>query len=137
MTDPTPTPQPEGTTVAPLPTAESPTYTTVTTPTENTAGELERLRAENAAMRRVLDSRGIDPPVIGPPSFGMSEGTRQELQATGKATNPWGGGTLTREDAPDGVDVSPAERGAQVAGDDVGGADGTPAPKGRRAPKRA
>jgi hypothetical protein len=32
------------------------------------------------------------------PSFGMSEGTREELERTGKATDPFTGEKLTKDD---------------------------------------
>ena len=34
------------------------------------------------------------------PSFGMSEGTREELERTGQATDPFTGRKLTRADLP-------------------------------------
>ncbi len=48
------------------------------------------LRAERA--RRVRHPR--------PPSFGMSEGERQELEQRGTATSPWTGEKITGDGAP-------------------------------------
>lgn len=104
-TNPTPVPPAppaatvrEDLTTVPHPVADSPTYATVTTPTTDTAGEVEQLRAENAELRRLLADRNIARPVIGAPSFGMSEGTRLELLATGRAEDPYTRKSLTRDD---------------------------------------
>ena len=67
------------------------------------ADELDRLRKENADLKARLAAAGIpvEPEVPKAPSFGMSEGTREELERTGKATDPFTGAKLTKEDLPD------------------------------------
>lgn len=63
------------------------------------AGEIERLRAENDRLRAELAARSTTArPAPVAPSFGMSEGTREELERTGKATDPFTGEALTRDD---------------------------------------
>lgn len=63
---------------------------------------VERLQKENARLQAALDAAGVrvDPPAPVAPSFGMSEGTREELARTGKATDPFTGEKLTKEDLP-------------------------------------
>lgn len=39
-----------------------------------------------------------EPKVPGTPSFGMSEGTREEIERTGKSVDPFTGRTLTKDD---------------------------------------
>lgn len=56
----------------------------------------ERLQRENAALRAALSNAGIAAPVLDaagravpqPPSFGMSEGVRQDLIQHGVTTDP-------------------------------------------------
>lgn len=81
--------------------------------------ELEQeLETARAAGER--DSDGVDRyadgnakpntrPTAPVPSFGMSEGERQDLQIHGRTNSPWNGEVLTRDDAPDGVDVDAPE----------------------------
>lgn len=73
--------------------------TTPNTPpaTPPASDEVTRLRAENAKLREQLaESRegGDDrfgTPKTSEPSFGMSEGQRQELELTGKTVSPFTG----------------------------------------------
>lgn len=72
-----------------------------------TKDELERdnaeLRAENERLREQLaDAQAGKPtrPVPTAPSFGMSEGTRAELELVEKTTDPFTGKTVTRADLP-------------------------------------
>jgi hypothetical protein len=60
-------------------------------PTE--ASELERLRAENADLRRQLGAAGQAVPPAKPsePSFTFSEGQRDELERTGRTVSPFTG----------------------------------------------
>lgn len=75
------------------------------------AEELRLLREENARLRADLaeakskladaDNAGnaaANPRKPEEPSFGISEGTRDELERTGKATSPFTGKPLTRDD---------------------------------------
>lgn len=64
-------------------------------------GEVERLKAENEELRKLLTDNGIDvdkPKQPRAPSFGISEGTRDQLEREGKAVDPFTGRSLTRED---------------------------------------
>lgn len=66
--------------------------------------ELEALRKENAHLKRLLSDNGVDyeaPVENRPPSFGMSEGTREELERTGTATDPFTGEKLTADKSDD------------------------------------
>jgi hypothetical protein len=60
---------------------------------------LAEIEAEAQALRDKLAEAGV---VIAlkphAPSFGMSEGTREELARTGKAVDPFTGAKLTRDD---------------------------------------
>ncbi len=70
--------------------------------------ELRLLRDENAKLRAELadakskrDEAGnaaANPRKPVEPSFGISEGTRDELERTGKATSPFTGKPLTKDD---------------------------------------
>jgi hypothetical protein len=66
--------------------------------------ELTKLREENAELRRQLDeaddpagakARRVKPTQ---PSFGISEGIRDQLEREGKAVDPFTGKTLTKDD---------------------------------------
>ena len=61
-----------------------------------------RLEQENAELRAELDAALAGKPAkpVAPtePSFGLSEGTRDELDRMGKATSPFTGKSLTRAD---------------------------------------
>lgn len=59
--------------------------------------EFDRLEEAVRAARR---SRRRNPE---PPSFGMSEGERQELEQRGEATSPWTGEQITGDGAPRGA----------------------------------
>jgi predicted deacetylase len=61
---------------------------------------LARIREELAALREQLAEAGFmsGPKAPQAPSFGMSEGTREELERLGKAVDPFTGKALTRED---------------------------------------
>jgi len=76
-----------------------------TTSTDSPTGEIARLRAENERLREQLDDviagRPITRPAPVKPSFRMSEGTRNELEETGQATDPFTGDKLTRDDLKD------------------------------------
>lgn len=66
------------------------------------AASLERLTdreldALEQALRRVRVERVRHPQ---PPSFGMSEGERAELEATGSTTSPWTGQKIEGDGAP-------------------------------------
>lgn len=71
-------------------------------PASNESGELTRLREENKRLRVELakaKGTGVDAPEAGKPaSFGMSEGTRVDLEVNGKTTDPFTGEELTRDD---------------------------------------
>jgi hypothetical protein len=50
-----------------------------------------------------VTSPGVDAdaaPAVREASFGLSEGTREELERTGHAVDPFTGKTLTRDDLP-------------------------------------
>lgn len=64
--------------------------------------ENERLRAHLADAQKGQVTR----PAPTAPSFGMSEGTRTDLEQVEKTTDPFTGKTVTREDAPAGVEFS-------------------------------
>lgn len=73
--------------------------------------EVARLEQENARLREGGQvPRPNTQPVDRPPSFGMSEGERQEIEATGKAFSPWTGERRTADDLPEGVEVDPGAR---------------------------
>lgn len=57
--------------------------------------ELERLRQENADLRAQLGR--IEPEKVHRPSFGLSEGERQDLVLHGTTNSPWTGERLTAE----------------------------------------
>jgi len=64
------------------------------TETENPEqAELERLRAENADLRRQLAEAGraVKPAVPNEPKFTFSEGQRAELEMTGRSVSPFTG----------------------------------------------
>jgi len=69
---------------------------------EEYRGDVERLAKldrEAAELRDKLSEAGVVVPnVPHKPSFGMSEGTREELERVGKATDPFTGEKLTRDD---------------------------------------
>jgi hypothetical protein len=69
-------------------------------PKHDEQDELERLRRENAELRAKLAEAGVpaDPEKPHRPSFGISEGTREELERTGKAVDPFTGEKLTKDD---------------------------------------
>lgn len=74
-----------------------------TSPDEPANDRVAELEAENAELKERLAAAGA--PVDGPrkphePSFGISEGTREELERTGKATSPFTGRKLTKADLP-------------------------------------
>lgn len=82
-----------------------------TTPSEpnksaaaNESNEVVRLRKENEELRAQLaKSKGEDDRARSPrpgeaPSFGMSEGTRVDLEEHGKTTDPFTGEQLTKDD---------------------------------------
>lgn len=79
--------------------------------------DVEELRRENARLRaenEILRAGGTPTPATTrrapePASFGLSEGTRQELKERGEATDPFSGERVTRADYPD-HDVAPDER---------------------------
>lgn len=64
--------------------------------------EMARLRAENERLREELaaarEGRSVQPAKPVEPSFGISEGTREELERTGKATSPFTGKALSKDD---------------------------------------
>jgi hypothetical protein len=63
--------------------------------------ELSQLRAENARLRDKLAAAGIspdEPQKPHAPSFGISEGIRDQLEREGKAVDPFTGKSLTRDD---------------------------------------
>jgi hypothetical protein len=66
--------------------------------------EVRQLREENERLRAELEDvkagnlrKSVKP---SEPSFGISEGTREELERTGKATSPFTGKPLTEADLP-------------------------------------
>lgn len=66
------------------------------------AGELDRLRNENRALRAALGSAGVPVPDIdgagrshpSRPSFGLSAGERSDLETNGVTTDAYSGGML-------------------------------------------
>lgn len=72
-------------------------------PTVRPAGadRVRELEAENAELRAKLSEAG-QPVAQKPhaPSFRISEGTREELERNGEATDPFTGKKLTRADLP-------------------------------------
>lgn len=74
-------------------------------PKASDADRVAELEQENARLREKLTAAGIptdDPRKPEEPSFGISEGTREELERTGKATSPFTGKPLDRSDLPKG-----------------------------------
>ena len=67
---------------------------------ESFYGELEALRHEVAELREALANAGVavKPATPQEPSFGISEGTRDELEREGHAVSPFTGNVLTKED---------------------------------------
>lgn len=63
------------------------------------------LLAENAQLREELaavkSGQPVKRPVPTEPSFGISEGVRDDLERNGTTTSPFTGKTLTRDDLPD------------------------------------
>lgn len=73
--------------------------------------EVARLQQENDQLRAGGQvPRPNTQPVDREPSFGMSEGERQEIEATGRAHSPWTGKRRTADDLPDGVEIDPNAR---------------------------
>jgi hypothetical protein len=70
--------------------------------------ENEALRQELEAVRsgRVARTTGVPPR----PSFGMSEGERDEIERKGSAVSPFDGKRRTAEDLPEGVSVDESAR---------------------------
>jgi len=62
--------------------------------------ELAALRAEVAELREALAAAGVAVKPAAPqePSFGISEGTRDELERDGHAVSPFTGNVLTKDD---------------------------------------
>ena len=58
--------------------------------------EVERLRTENEDLRTAATPAAQRVPLE--PSFGMSEGTRNDLEVSGVATDPFTGRRVTAED---------------------------------------
>lgn len=61
---------------------------------------LHVIHLELAALREALGQAGFTAGPKAPvePSFGMSEGTRDEIERTGKSVDPFTGRTKTRDD---------------------------------------
>lgn len=55
------------------------------------SAEVARLRAENEALRAQLADQGTVRPEPTEPSYGLSEGQRADLEATGKTVSPFTG----------------------------------------------
>jgi hypothetical protein len=67
--------------------------------------ELDELKRDHAAMlaeldklRTLLGGQTTDRPQPVPPSFGISEGTRTDLEQVPATTDPFTSATVTRED---------------------------------------
>jgi hypothetical protein len=78
-----------------------PEYDTEHVPAEFKADveRLSKLEKEEAELRDKLAEAGVVIPVKPrKPSFGMSEGTREELARVGRAIDPFTGEKLTRAD---------------------------------------
>lgn len=95
----------------PQPAVETPAATQTDdteTPAGDQLGDADRvaeLERENEALRAKLASAGVsvdDPRKPEEPSYGISEGTRDELERHGKATSPFTGKPLSRDDLPKG-----------------------------------
>jgi hypothetical protein len=75
--------------------------------------EVARLQEENDRLREAGDpaeaSAAARRRAPEPASFGLSEGTRLELQERGETTDPFTGKRVTRDDFPD-HDTQPVER---------------------------
>lgn len=66
--------------------------------------ENERLTARVAELESRA-ANGRQRPLPDRPSFGMSEGEREEIERTGKAVSPFDGVVRTADDLPEGVTV--------------------------------
>jgi hypothetical protein len=75
--------------------------------------ENDRLRARVAELE---SAQGARPTVPLTPSFGVSEGEREEIERTGKAVSPFDGKVNTEADLPERVTVDPAARQGEPAG---------------------
>lgn len=69
------------------------------------AEQIARLERENAKLRAQLEDPTATPAApaagrmpLGPPSFGISEGEREELEREGVTTSPWTGEPLEDSD---------------------------------------
>lgn len=81
--------------------------------TDATSDRMAKLEEENARLRAKLEERGEDPGPSVPrrPSFGLSEGERQDLTEHGVTTSPFTGDRLTAS----GEGVDPANERAERA----------------------
>lgn len=79
------------------------------------ARRIAELEAENAELRRRMAAAGVrvEPRAPRAPSFGMSEGTRDELEREGRAVDPF-----TGEKLGDWSNVPGAGAGAIAAGEE-------------------
>jgi hypothetical protein len=88
-------------TAAPAKAAPVPAPAVDAVPKEHKA-DVERLAELKAELQELEDKLAeagvVVPNVPQPPSFGMSEGTREELERIGKAVDPFTGAKLTRDD---------------------------------------
>lgn len=75
--------------------------------------ENERLRARVAELE---SGQGKRPTVPLTPSFGVSEGERDEIERMGSAVSPFDGERKTAEDLPERVTVDPAARQGDPTG---------------------
>jgi hypothetical protein len=77
--------------------------------------ENQRLRARVAELEQ--RNAGTAPGRIPlQPSFGMSEGEREEIERTGSAVSPFDGQRRTENDLPEGVEIDPARRQREAEG---------------------
>jgi hypothetical protein len=71
---------------------------------ESLTAERDQLARENEALHRQVDELRAQQQqptgrrVAAPPSFGLSEGERHDLEVRGTTTSPWTGETLIAED---------------------------------------
>lgn len=69
---------------------------------ESLTAERDQLRRENEALQRQLDALASTAPdsrpIPGPPSFGLSQGERSDLETRGVTTSPWTGEQLLADD---------------------------------------
>jgi len=93
--------------------------------------ENERLRARVAELETAA-GRPAGRPVPAQPSFGLSEGERQDIEMHGSAVSPFDGKRRGVDDLPDGVTVDPAARQREQDGPAVVYGDPAGDPAGDR-----